>query len=107
MGKLIYGGLEVRFEDRVLAHLQLVIGAKLRRGERFFLSWRDTQESDVGRTTLWIDPSISLIFRYKGDTMPTINRQWLDQLTQAANSGQGLMLSDEPTMEPGTTSQTP
>ena len=94
---MIYGGLEIQFEDRVLAHLQLVIGTKLRRSERFFLSWRDTEQSDEGRTTLWIDPSIPLIFRYKGDTMPSINRQWLDHLMQSSNSAQGLFLSDEPT----------
>ncbi len=43
MGTLIYGdsGLIVDFDDRVLAHLQIVIGAKLRRHEGFFFTWKD------------------------------------------------------------------
>ncbi len=41
MGKFMYETLRVDFEDRVLAHLQYVIGAKLRRRESFHFSWRD------------------------------------------------------------------
>ena len=34
MGKFIYeGGVRNDFEDRLLAHLQVVVGNKLRRGE--------------------------------------------------------------------------
>jgi hypothetical protein len=37
VGKLTYDStLVVDFEDRTLAHLHLVVGAKLRRGEAFF-----------------------------------------------------------------------
>lgn len=36
MGKFIYNGsVRVEIEDRTLAHLQAVIGRKLRRGEGF------------------------------------------------------------------------
>jgi len=46
MGKLTYDStLTVDFDDRVLAHLQLVIGAKLRRAESFYFSWRDDPAS--------------------------------------------------------------
>jgi hypothetical protein len=49
MGKLVYAGTtEIGFEDRVLAHLQIVIGLKLRRKEGFFFSWRDDQASGTG-----------------------------------------------------------
>ncbi len=43
MGTLIYGhgDLTVDFDDRTLAHLQVVIGTKLRRRESFLLSWSD------------------------------------------------------------------
>ncbi|KFF58097.1 ATP-dependent DNA ligase, partial [Cryobacterium sp. MLB-32] len=42
MGKLTYdSSLTADFDDRVLAHIQLVIGTKLRRGESFYFSWRD------------------------------------------------------------------
>jgi len=96
VGKLIYDGtLEVEFEDRVLAHLQLVIGLKLRRREGFFFSWRDEQAVGDGRSTIWIDPSISLVFRYNGGRMPKINKEWLETLSLSSNSSQGLQLSDE------------
>lgn len=39
MGKLYYDStLNTDIDDRTLAHLQVVIGAKLRRGESFYFS---------------------------------------------------------------------
>ena len=39
MGKFIYREqVRADFEDRLLAHLQIVIGNKLRRGEPFYFS---------------------------------------------------------------------
>jgi hypothetical protein len=97
MGKLLYGAkFEMLIEDRPLAHLQLVIASKIKRGERFFLSWVDAKEEGGGRTVLWIEPSISLVFRYSKPNMPSINREWLAELTESANSAQGLRLLEEP-----------
>lgn len=96
MGKMFYGQtIEVTFDDRVLAHLQLVIGLKLRRAESFFFSWRDEQSVGDGRSVIWLDPSIPLVFRYTGGRMPKINREWLEALTISSNSAQGLQLSEE------------
>jgi hypothetical protein len=96
MGTLHYGpALEVVFDDRVLAHLQLVIGAKLRRKEGFFFSWRDDRPDREGRSTIWLEASISLLFRYSAERMPVINREWLDVLSRSSNSAQGLLLTDE------------
>ncbi len=96
MGRLLYGcSTEIAFDDRVLAHLQLVIGLKLRRREGFFFSWRDEQEVGDGRSAIWLDPSIPLVFRYNGGRMPKINREWLEALTLSSNSSQGLQLTDE------------
>ena len=42
MGKFTYeGGQKVEIEDRALTHVQLVITAKLRRGEPFPFTWRE------------------------------------------------------------------
>lgn len=96
MGKLLYGqAIEVVFDDRVLAHLQLVIGLKLRRDESFFFSWRDEQAIGDGRSVIWLDPAIPLVFRYNGGRMPKINREWLEALTLSSNSSQGLQLTEE------------
>jgi hypothetical protein len=96
LGKLLYGPtIEIIFDDRVLAHLQLVIGAKLRRGESFFFSWRDEQSVGDGRSTIWLDPAIPMVFRYNGGRMPKINREWLELLTHSSNSASGLQLTEE------------
>jgi hypothetical protein len=38
MGSLHYGDHTIDMDDRLLAHLQLIIGVKLRHGENFFMS---------------------------------------------------------------------
>lgn len=98
MGSLIYGStaIEVQFEDRVLAHLQIVMGAKLRRRESFFFSWFDTPAVGDGRSALWIDASIPLYFKYSGSRQPSLNKAWLEEMTMSAGSNQGLVLGEEP-----------
>ncbi|QYF75566.1 ATP-dependent DNA ligase [Cryobacterium sp. PAMC25264] len=96
MGKLIYDGIEVEFDDRALVHLQVVIGSKLRRGESFFLSWNDAPSVGAGRSSVWLHPGIPLYFKYFGGKTPRLNRAWVEALTTSANSGHGLLLSAEP-----------
>ncbi|MEA9986819.1 MULTISPECIES: ATP-dependent DNA ligase [Subtercola] len=98
MGKLIYGNasIETFFDDRVLAHLQIVIGAKLRRRESFFFSWKDDADTGSGRSSLWMDASVPLYFKYFGSKTPSINREWVRQLSDSANSGSGLYYIPEP-----------
>jgi hypothetical protein len=97
VGKLLYGmsGIEIGFDDRVLAHLQVVIGAKLRRGESFYFSWRDDPNIGDGRSTIWLSDAIPLYFKYSGGKMPALNREWIETLVTSSNSGQGLQLSAE------------
>jgi hypothetical protein len=97
MGKFIYdSNLTTDFDDRVLAHLQIVIGAKLRRNESFFFTWRDDPMAGDGRNTVWLHPALPVRFKYVGGRMPSINRIWIDQLANAANSGTGLVILPEP-----------
>lgn len=98
MGKLIYGaaGVEIEFDDRTLTHLQIVIAGKLRRREGFFFSWRDDPSIGDGRSSVWLDPSIPLYFKYFGGRVPSINRDWVDLLSLSANSSGGLQLVQEP-----------
>lgn len=98
VGKLTYdAALVVDFDDRTLAHLQVVITAKLRRGESFAFSWRDDADVGDGRTTIWLHPTISLVYKFLGGRPPTVNRLWVEALTAAANSPAGLHLVEEPT----------
>lgn len=98
MGSLIYGssGIEISFDDRVLAHLELVINAKLRRRESFMLSWRDAPAVGDGRSSIWLDTAIPLYFRYSGSRIPLIDKEWLEELVMEAGSTRGLVLGEEP-----------
>jgi hypothetical protein len=97
VGTLSYdSNYKADFDDRVLAHLQIVIGAKLRRGESFHFSWRNEQVTGQGRTTIWLHPTVPLIYSYLGSRTPTINRQWVEALMTSANSVAGLQIVPEP-----------
>jgi hypothetical protein len=95
VGSLTYDRVVVEFEDRMLAHLQLVIIQKLRRGESFLLSWRDAAVVGDGRSSAWLHPAIPLYFKFAGGHAPTINPKWIAQLTRSANSAQGLVVTAE------------
>ena len=98
MGKLTYDStVVVDFDDRLLAHLQVVITTKLRRGESFAFSWHDEAAVGDGRTTIWLHPALPLVFKFFGGKQPSINRHWVELLLQAANSSAGLHIVPEPT----------
>lgn len=97
MGRLIYDGLaKIDFEDRVLAHLQVVIGAKVRRAESFSFTWKDDSSIGGGRTTVWIHPRAQIVYKFYGSRPPKLNRAWIDALIYTANSPTGLYLVPEP-----------
>lgn len=97
VGRFSYdGNVKVELDDRVLAHLQVVISQKLRRGEAFPFTWRNDASLGDGRTTVWLHPNASLVYRYSGSRQPALNRAWLEALTQAANSTAGLYIVPEP-----------
>jgi len=97
VGTLTYDSkLVATFDDRVLAHLQVVIWSKLRRGEQFSFTWVDSQRSGLGRTSIWLSPAISLSFDFYGSKMPLLNTKWIDALTKSANAAAGLHLVPEP-----------
>jgi hypothetical protein len=98
MGKLIYGpqGAEFDFEDRLLAHLRIVIVMKFRRRESFTFNWDLDVGAGGGRMSLWLDPSIPLQFRFYGGREPALNRAWVDALASVAASSAGLVPVAEP-----------
>lgn len=103
MGKLTYDStLTADFDDRTLAHLQVVMGAKLRRGESFHFTWKDDPAVGDGRSTLWIDASVPLAFKYQSASPPRLNRAWIEALMLAADSVSGLRVVPEPA-EPSAT----
>jgi hypothetical protein len=95
MGSLTYDGMIVHFDDRVLAHVQIVIVQKLRRGESFLMSWRDSDSVGDGRSSIWLNLSIPLYFKFAGGHAPDINRDWIMALASSADSPRGLIVSSE------------
>jgi hypothetical protein len=97
MGKFTYEhDTKVDFEDRLLLHLQHVIGSKLRRGEAFTFSWKNDPSIGDGRTTIWLHPHATIVYKYFGSKEPVLNRRWLEALMYTANSPSGLYIVPEP-----------
>lgn len=97
MGLLFYDGEDrpIRFDDRTLAHLKVVIATKFRRQESFTLSWKHGEEEPVGRTTIWLHPTIEMRFVFDDVDAPELNRRWIEELMQSANSTGGITLIRE------------
>ncbi|MGO4536752.1 DUF7882 family protein [Leifsonia sp. 2MCAF36] len=95
MGTLYYGMHSFALDDRLLSHLQVVITLKLRRGEHFFLSWRGDSTIGRKRASVWIDNGVPIMCEYEGGRAPAINRTWITELAESANSSYGLMITDE------------
>lgn len=97
MGYFTYdSNTKTEIEDRLLAHLQIVIGTKLRRSEPFFFSWKEEVSVGSGRVTVWIHPGAGLKFKYHGSRQPLISQAWLHALAHTANQPQGLYAVREP-----------
>ncbi len=98
MGTLVYDGRSavVTIEDRVLAHLRVVILAKFRRQESFSFNWVVGLANGSGRGTVWLAPGIPVYFQFDGSREPIINKEWIEVLMLAANSPNGLSPIPEP-----------
>ena len=98
MGTLYYGdaATPIEIDDRALAHVKVVIATKLRRGESFTLSWTHGPDQEVGRSTVWLHPSIPLRFVFDEPEPALLSRSWIEALANSANSSGGLLLVEEP-----------
>lgn len=97
MGTIYYGdsATPIHIEDRALAHLKVVIATKLRRGESFTVSWRHPDDQPRGRSTIWLSPPIPLRFVFDAPEPPMLSREWLEELSNSANSSGGINLVAE------------
>jgi hypothetical protein len=82
-------------EDRALAHLQVVITTKLRRGEGFLIQWDRPAENGSGRGGFWIHPNVDLTFEYDGGREPSLDHDELDRMMMAAAANGGLRITAE------------
>ena len=99
MGNFVYGNpsMSIEFDDRVLAHLKVVILAKVRRGESFTFSWEYSAAAGSGHSSIWIHPTIPLQFDFLGSKEPRLNRTWVEELVRLSNTPEGLRVTPEPT----------
>jgi hypothetical protein len=99
MGDLYYGATRTRIylDDRMLAHLRVVITTKLRRSEAFLLSWRDSKDIGDGRSSVWVHPHCDLHYKFSGATPADLDRELIERMSMAAGSSHGLEL-DEATL---------
>jgi hypothetical protein len=75
-----------------LAHLQVVIVNKLRRGESFALELHDDDHLE----TFWINERTPLEFRFSGNRRPTLNHAWLEALAAETGLTGVLRITHEP-----------
>lgn len=97
MGKIYYGGAAgpIHVEDRLLAHLKVVVATKLRRNESFTLSWRHPEGQEPGRSTIWLHPSIPLRFVFETPEPPPLQPEWITAMANSANSSGGITIVPE------------
>ncbi len=96
MGSFEYAGSVVSMDDRALAHMQAVIGAKFQRKESFFFSWTHSRGKGSGRVSVWMHPAIPAVFSYDSVGRVPLSREWLLALMDLANSAPGLSYVAEP-----------
>ncbi len=97
MGRFDYEGVaRVQLDDRLLAHLQVVIRDKLRRGEPFMFTWAEDVSTGGGRTAVWMHPGAMHSFTFSSPQLPQLNPAWLQALLMSASSTTGMTLVDEP-----------
>ena len=99
MGTLNYAdadNVSVTMTDRELAHIKFVMVNKLRRNEAFTFSWDKPESEGGGRSSIWVSAQIPLEFEFDDATPPEMNREWLEQLSQAASTVSGLTPLPEP-----------
>lgn len=95
MGKLTYGAVqrEIQVDDRLLAHVEAVVLARLRRNNAFALRWAETDENGShGRRTIWIHQGSDLYFEYDSAEQGELDRELLDRLAKQADSNAGINL---------------
>lgn len=94
MGRLHYDGSAdpVLIDDVELAHLKVVLAAKLRRHESFMMTWHPEGGGPPGKATIWIHPAIPLQLFFDSAATPEIDPHHVEEIMHALNSTGELVL---------------
>ncbi len=85
-------GRTFEFDDRTLTHLRTVILSKFARAESFAFTWVEGGKQH----SLWMHPTMPLMFEFEGPTTEQLNSRWVDELVLLASSPGGLQIAPEP-----------
>lgn len=96
MATLTYGpdATTVTVDDRALAHLQYVIFQRYRRHEPFVMTLVTGEGDERRRRSTWMTPGVPVSFSYDCETVPQLDRVWLEELMKQSYSGTGLVYSE-------------
>jgi hypothetical protein len=94
MGTLFYGSARtpITVDDRLLAHLKVIVTSKLRRNESFLLSWDEPPENGSGRGSVFIHPTCDLIYRFDGSRPAELDQDLLETMATQSMSNRGLVI---------------
>ncbi len=93
MGFFVYDDVRaIRVDDRVLAHLQIVVIDKLRRQEKFVLNLMSGQ----ALVTMWLNCYTPVQFVFEGNRPPRINNAWIELLAGEVGLTGVLQVLPEP-----------
>ena len=94
MGTLFYGAARtpISVDDRLLAHLKVIVTSKLRRNESFLLSWDEPPENGSGRGSVFIHPTCDLIYRFDGSRPAELDQDLLETMATQSTSNRGLVI---------------
>jgi hypothetical protein len=95
VGRFLYAGeTAIEVDDRLLAHLRVVILTKLRRRESLALTLDYAASEGSGHTVLWLHPAIAIQFEIFSTVH--LNPRWIQQLILVADTPAGLRPMREP-----------
>ncbi|WP_157496952.1 DUF7882 family protein [Leifsonia sp. Leaf264] len=94
MSSMFYGetGTEIVVADSVIVHLRAAITEKLRRNERFLLSWHEPDVVGDGTSSVWLDPSIPLRYHVDHGVDATVDPGVVEEMILAASTDEGLVI---------------
>lgn len=87
------GWMRIELDDELLAHVALVVFAKLRRNEPMLVAWTDPAGSPA---QAWLHPNATIVARHTPGADTSIDRRRAERMMIAANSNLGLRLVDDP-----------
>ncbi len=82
---------ELVADDMAILHLQIVMLAKLRRGEGFLLTWQGADEAGAPRS-VWVHPAADVYFEFDAPPQDPVDSHLLQRLMVEANGSRGIRL---------------